>query len=81
MSTDDSEELAVLQLALLRAFHEGTSIDDVLARLHASPITDTHRRWVESFDRRAIEVAMAIAKRWVRVEGDDVRAISRRRGR
>lgn len=67
---DSLEELAALQRAWIRAVHEGASVDDVVARLMASPLPAAHRAWVAGFDRRAIEVAMAVAKRWVRVEGD-----------
>ncbi len=69
MSYDD-EALAALQAALLRALHEGATVDDAIARLHAEDLSSEHRAWVEAFDRRAIEVAMAIAKRWIRTEGD-----------
>jgi hypothetical protein len=66
----DDDDLAALQVEMLRALHEGESVDDVLTRLRSASLSDTHRVWIDSFDRRAIEVALAIAKRWIRVEGD-----------
>jgi len=66
---EDARALAQLQLVWIRALHECGSVDEVLARLRDAPLADAERAWVEGFDRRAVEVAMAIAKRWVRVEG------------
>jgi len=63
--------LAVLQLAWIGALHEATTVDEVVARLRAAPIEPAHHAWALGFDRRAVEVAMAVAKRWVRALGDE----------
>jgi hypothetical protein len=65
----DDPDLAALQAELLEVLRTAETPAEARARLRAADLAPDLRAWVESFDLRALEVAMAIAKRWVRVEG------------
>lgn len=52
------------QAALLLALHEAAGVDDVLAHLRADARTEPFREYVDAMDRRMIEVAIVITRRW-----------------
>jgi len=62
----EDEELGRYQAAFLRLFVTNLSPDQLLHELRTRPDFEPYRRYVEGFDRRCVEVASTLVRKWVR---------------
>lgn len=64
-----ARDLAALQRALLETLPAAPSANDAVTEVRGRPLASGHDAWVATFDPRAVDIAIAIAKRWIVVEG------------
>jgi hypothetical protein len=65
----DDPALGRLQATMIEALRSAGSVEEVMQRLRDLDLEPALRAWVDGLDPRAVEVAMAIARRWVEGSG------------
>jgi hypothetical protein len=69
MTALEDPELAALQAARER-LAPGVHPAEVQVLLSAAPLSESSRRWIAGWDRRSIETAMALVRRWAELHQD-----------